>query len=103
EWTLASTVDGFFLEKEIQDGQLRMMFSCCHPKLSREAQSTLILKILCGFSVSEIAHAFLMSEAAVEKSLSRAKSVLKESGTLFDVAGEGAIHKRIDAVLQALY
>src|SRR5580692_7504691 len=40
--------------KEIQDGQLRMMFSCCHPDLSPDAQITLILKTLCGFSVSEI-------------------------------------------------
>ena len=48
-------------EREIQDDQLRMMFSCCHPELSTEAQVTLILKTLCGFGVSEIAHALLTS------------------------------------------
>src|SRR5262249_8553388 len=48
-------------EKEIQDDQLRMMFSCCHPDLSTEVRVTLILKTLCGFSVSEIAHALLAS------------------------------------------
>src|SRR5919197_3706696 len=60
-------------EKEIQDDQLRMIFSCCHPELSTEVQVTLILKTLCGFSVSEIAHALLANEEAIEKRLGRAR------------------------------
>src|SRR5438876_1713921 len=63
-------------EKEIQDDQLRMMFSCCHPELSIEAQVTLILKTLCGFSVSEIAHALLASEDSIEKRLGRARKLV---------------------------
>jgi len=68
-------------EREIQDDQLRMMFSCCHPELSTEAQVTLILKTLCGFSVSEIAHALLASEDSIEKRLGRARKLFRLSGT----------------------
>ncbi|MGE5144860.1 MAG: sigma factor, partial [Acidobacteriota bacterium] len=50
------------IEREILDDQLRMMFACCHPGLSTEVQITLILKTLCGFSVTEIANALLASE-----------------------------------------
>jgi predicted RNA polymerase sigma factor len=64
-------------EKEIQDDQLRMMFSCCHPELWTEAQVTLILKTLCGFSVSEIAHALLASEDSIEKRLGRARKIFR--------------------------
>ncbi len=49
----------FFTDKEIRDDQLRMVFACCHPALARESQVALTLKLLCGFSVEEIARAFL--------------------------------------------
>src|SRR6201997_1817730 len=55
EWTLAPAVEEHFREDMIQDDLLRMMFSCCQPKLSEEAQVTLILHILCGFTVDEVA------------------------------------------------
>jgi len=61
-------------DEEIRDDHLRMMFSCCHPELSTEAQITLILKTLCGFSVSEIAHAFLAAQDSIEKRLGRAQA-----------------------------
>src|ERR1700679_3403232 len=67
EWTLVPTLDGLFLESEIRDDQLRMMFSCCHPRLASEVQVALMLKILCGFSTAELARAFLIEEAAMEK------------------------------------
>ena len=57
EWTLAPTVEELFGAHAIKDDQLRMMFSCCHPRLREEAQVALVLHILCGFSVNEIAHA----------------------------------------------
>src|SRR5712692_6964497 len=53
EWTLAPTLDEQFQEHAIKDDLLRMMFSCCHPRLSDESQVSLILHILCGFSVNE--------------------------------------------------
>src|ERR1700741_1052930 len=65
EWTLAPVVEEVFAPGAIKDDLLRMMFSCCHPRLSEEAQVALILNILCGFSVGEIASAFISSEASI--------------------------------------
>src|SRR5215472_1587732 len=59
EWTITPVIDELFAPHSIQDDQLRMMFSCCHPRLHEEAQVALVLHILCGFSVSEIASALL--------------------------------------------
>jgi RNA polymerase sigma factor (sigma-70 family) len=90
-------------EKEIQDDQLRMMFSCCHPGLSAEVQVTLILKTLCGFSVAEIASALLASEDSIEKRLGRARRLLRESGTFVEVTNASDIRQRLEAVYQAIY
>jgi RNA polymerase sigma factor (sigma-70 family) len=90
-------------EKEIHDDQLRMMFSCCHPELSIEAQVTLILKTLCGFSVSEIAHALLASSDAIEKRLGRARKLFRLSGTFVEIASASEIRERMEAVYQAIY
>lgn len=90
-------------EKEIQDDQLRMMFSCCHAELSTDAQVTLILKTLCGFSVSEIAHALLVSEDSVEKRLSRARKLFRHSGTFTELTSVSEIGERLESVYQAIY
>jgi RNA polymerase sigma factor (sigma-70 family) len=90
-------------EKEIQDDQLRMMFSCCHPELSTDAQVTLILKTLCGFSVSEIAHALLVSEDSIEKRLGRARKLFRSSGTFVEISTTTDIPGRLKAVYQAIY
>src|SRR5262249_43428515 len=96
-------VEGPAFEKEIKDDQLRMMFSCCHPELSTEAQVTLILKTLCGFSVSEIAHALLASDDAIEKRLGRARKLFRVSGTFVEIARPSEIRERLEAVYQAIY
>jgi RNA polymerase sigma factor (sigma-70 family) len=90
-------------EDEIQDDQLRMMFSCCHAELSIEVQVTLILKTLCGFSVSEIAHALLANEDSIEKRLGRARKVFRESGTFVEISRGSDIAERLGAVHQAIY
>ena len=64
EWTMAPLVEEAFGAPAIRDEQLRMMFSCCHPRLPEEAQVALILNILCGFGAQEIASAFLTGRAA---------------------------------------
>jgi RNA polymerase sigma-70 factor (ECF subfamily) len=102
EWTLVPTIDRLFTEHEIADDQLRMMFACCVEGSPPEAQVALILKILCGFSVGEIAAAFLASEAAVEKQLTRGKRVLAEAGELGEVS-PAQVGARLDAVHRALY
>jgi RNA polymerase sigma-70 factor (ECF subfamily) len=103
EWTLVPVVEELFGATAIKDDQLRMMFSCCHPRLPEEAQVALVLHILCGFSVSEIASAFVSSHAAIEKRISRAKKVLAASKKLFDIAGDDDFSRRLPAVQRALY
>lgn len=92
--SLSSPVD----EHGIRDDQLRMMGACAHPALPSEGQVTVLLKFLCGFSVPEIAQAFLTTEHAIEKRLARAKEALKRSPapSVLDAA-------RLDSIHQALY
>jgi RNA polymerase sigma factor (sigma-70 family) len=103
EWTLAPTVEEHFGPLAIKDDQLRMMFSCCHPRLPEEAQVAFILHILCGFSVDEVASAFVSTHAAMEKRISRAKKTLARSKKLFDIADAEDFAKRLPAVHRALY
>src|SRR3984893_16921610 len=84
EWTLVPMVDELLGEHAVKDDLLRMMFSCCHPRLPEEAQVALVLHILCGFGVSEGAAAVLSTDAATQKRISRAKRVLAGSKRLFD-------------------
>ncbi len=103
EWTLAPVVEELFASNEIKDDLLRMMFTCCHPRLPEEAQVALMLHILCGFSVGEIAGAFVSAHGAIEKRITRAKKVLAASKNLFDVAAAGDFSARLPAVHRALY
>lgn len=86
----------------IRDDQLRLMFSCCQPELAEEAQVVLVLHVLCGFSVAEIAHAFLAGAAAIKKRIARARQALAASRRLFELA-DGEIAARLPAVHRALY
>src|SRR5215471_5680836 len=103
EWTIAPIVEELFAADAIKDDLLRMMFSCCHPRLAEEGQVALILNILCGFSVDEIAAAFVSSHAAIEKRITRAKKVLATSNKLFDLAAPADFADRLPAVHRALY
>ena len=103
EWTLASELQEMFADNAIKDDQLRMMFSCCHPRLPEEAQVMLILNILCGFGVDEVASAFVTTYTAVEKRIPRAKKVLAESRGLFDTQATDDFSDRLPAVQRALY
>jgi RNA polymerase sigma factor (sigma-70 family) len=90
-------------EDEITDDRLRLMFVCCHPLIPPEAQIALALKTLCGFSPAEIAKAFLTSEAAVHKRLTRAKQKIRELQIRFEMPEGEALAHRLDGVLQSLY
>ena len=102
EWTMVPVVRELFGAHAIQDDELRMMFSCCHPRLPEPAQVALILHILCGFSVGEIANAFLCTNAAIEKRIARAKKVLAGSKKLFELTAAD-FSVRLSAVQRALY
>jgi len=92
-----------FSEHEIADDRLRMMFVCCHPVIPSEAQVALALKTLCGFSVAEISHAFLTTEAAIAKRLTRAKQKIQEAHVPFEIPGGDELARRLDSVLQSVY
>jgi RNA polymerase sigma factor (sigma-70 family) len=103
EWTLAPVIEEVFAPDAIKDNLLRMMFSCCHPRLPEAAQVALVLHILCGVSVSEIASAFVSAHAAIEKRIMRAKKVLATSKRLFDALDPAQFSARLPAVHRALY
>jgi RNA polymerase sigma-70 factor (ECF subfamily) len=103
EWTLVPAVEAQLAEHAMKDDLLRMMFSCCHPRLKEEAQVALMLNILCGFSVREVAAAFVAGQAAIEKRIGRAKRVLAGSKRLFDLERENEVAARLPAVQRALY
>lgn len=101
EWTLVPAVDEAF-EAGLNDTQLRLMFSCIHPRLPEETQVALVLHLLCGFGIDETAAAFLKSPAAMEKRIVRAKKTLAGSKRLFDLSARD-VAARLPAVLRALY
>ena len=103
EWTVAYTLDQVFLEDEIRDSQLRMIFTCCHPALPAEAQIALTLKTLCGFSIYEIAAALLTSESNINKRLYRAKEKIRNDHIAFTVPSGQELFERLDAVLLVIY
>ena len=102
EWTLAPVVEELFGEHAVRDDLLRLMFWCCDPRLPEPSQIALVLHILCGFSVDEVAAAFVSGQAAVEKRITRAKKVLA-AAELFDVTAAGDFAQRLPVVQQALY
>src|SRR6266550_2636154 len=102
QWPSESSESPMF-ENEIRDGRLRLMFACCHPLLPPEAQTALALKTLCGFGVGEIAKAFLTSEAAIAKRLTRARQRIRELHIPFEIPAGDELSNRLDSVLQTLY
>lgn len=82
---------------------LRMMFSCCHPELTDDGRTALILRLVCGFGTFEVACAFLADRAAMEKRLVRAKRIIAGDGQLFEVSTPAQARERMPAVLTAIY
>ena len=87
----------------VPDDQLRLIFTCCHPALSPEAQVSLTLRTLGGLSIGEIAHAFLASEAAIAQRLARAKQKIRRAGIPYEIPDRDSLGPRLDAVLSVLY
>lgn len=93
----------FFSEENISDDQLRMMFMCCHPSISKDSQIALILKTLCGFNIQEIAKSFLSNHENINKRLVRARKSIREHKIPFEVPSKQSLDHRLDAVLEAIY
>ncbi len=90
-----------FSEQVISDEQLRMMFVCCDDSISKDAQLSLILKILGGFSISEIANAFFTSTETIKKRLVRARKKLRENNVSFQLTTN--VQNEIPTILEAIY
>lgn len=90
-------------DTHLRDDTLRLMFVCCHPQLSAEAQIALALRTLCGLSPAEIAAAFVTSEAAISKRLVRARQRIRELALPFELPAAQDLPQRLDAVLASLY
>ena len=103
EYTLGTTVNQYFLENEIQDSQLRMIFALCHPSIPYESQIALTLKTLCGLSVAEISKSFLTNEETITKRLFRAREKIREEKITLDVSFKTDLASRLDAVHLTLY
>ncbi|HJP62365.1 MAG TPA: DUF6596 domain-containing protein [Mucilaginibacter sp.] len=87
----------------IRDSQLQMMFAICHPGIPPESQIGLSLRILCGFSIDEIADAFLTNKETINKRLFRAREKLKQVKVKIEMPSDTAIGQRIENVLTTLY
>jgi RNA polymerase sigma-70 factor (ECF subfamily) len=96
-------IEHLFLDSEIADSQLRMIFACCHPRLAREDQIALTLKSLGGFANSEIARALLVGEETVKKRLQRATRELVDNQVTLEPPGSAEVIGRLDVVHQVLY
>src|ERR1700754_4029992 len=91
------------LDDDIGDELLRLIFTACHPRLSREARAALALRMICGLTTEEIARAFLQPEATIAQRIVRAKRTLSESGLAYETPRGEALSERLASVLEVVY
>ncbi|GAB1856283.1 RNA polymerase sigma factor [Flavobacteriaceae bacterium MHTCC 0001] len=96
-------INELFLDTEIEDAQLRMIFTACHPKLDPRDRIAFALKTVSGFSIKEIASALLTKQDTVKKRLSRARKVIQESGIKFKIPQGKSLKMRLESVMEVLY
>jgi RNA polymerase sigma factor (sigma-70 family) len=91
------------LDDDIGDELLRLIFTACHPLLSREARAALALRMICGLTTDEIARAFLLPEATIAQRIVRAKRTLSESGLAYETPRGEELSERLASVLEVVY
>jgi RNA polymerase sigma factor (sigma-70 family) len=91
------------LDDDIGDELLRLIFTACHPLLSREARIALALRMICGLTTEEIARAFLVPDATVSQRIVRAKRMLSESGLAYETPRGEELSERLASVLEVVY
>jgi RNA polymerase sigma-70 factor, ECF subfamily len=90
-------------EEDVEDNRLRLIFTCCHPALSPEAQVALTLREVCGLTTEEIASAFLIAPATLAQRIVRAKTKIRTAGIPYQVPSLTELPDRLDTVLQTIY
>ena len=97
--TVLDTIEG----GAVPDDRLRLIFTCCHPALSREAQVALTLRLVCGVSTDDIAQAFLVSRTTMAARLTRAKKKISVARIPYRVPETHELPERLDAVLSVIH
>ena len=96
-------INELFLDDEIEDSQLRMIFTACHPVLNSKDQIAFALKTISGFSTKEIASALLLKEETIKKRLMRARKSIAEKELSFEIPQGKELPKRLNRVIESLY
>jgi RNA polymerase sigma factor (sigma-70 family) len=91
------------LDDDIGDELLRLIFTACHPRLSREARAALALRMICGLTTEEIARAFLQPATTIAQRIVRAKRTLSESGLAYETPRGEQLSERLSSVLEVVY